>query len=424
MWIRAFCKLGVISGALTAVALCFSLSARAYTDDALRERPGSDCRGRYSNLKDKPQVLLAQGRGGRNRTGAGQSKEETTPSSADEIKLLEFKPPLVHAPGGPAKAKGVIYFINGFTLHQQLAGGNAVPYFVKTLSEKGWDVIGAKMYRTEVFPRLLVPGASRFVERRIRELKGEGYQQVILCGQCWGAWVSLKVAQSPSSAAGALLLMAPSAYGQRGSPRFREALTGFGPILQGVKTPTMLILPDDTDWDPDPIGRADIAEKYFTEAKVPYVIIAKPPGFKGHMAAWLPVFDFAYGGCIQAFLETPRSAVFSTPPLADDDFRSIVGLDQIKDAESKRLVSAEPLAGKTFIAYTQLELVSKYYHYVSPTQRVTSKDRVQVPEDVAFRGGLHCAGETCSELIRWSDGYFLEFDPKTKDVIAWWIEDR
>ena len=185
----------------------------------------------------------------------------------------------------------------------------------------------------------------------------------------------------------------------------------------------MLILPDDTDWVPDPIGRADIAGKYFTKAKVPYVIIAKPAGFKGHLAGWLPIFDYRYGSH-PVIPENPKSGACQVSPIAKYDFRSITDVRLVAEADKKAVSSAEGLAGNILSSIAWSISVSKYYRYVSPKQRMAMVGKNEIPEDFTFRDGLHCAGSACSRLVRWSDGYMLEFDPKTGNLDAWWIEDR
>ena len=285
---------------------------------------------------------------------------------------------------------------------------------------------------------------------RAKELKAQGYKKVVLAGHSWGAWVAMVAAQDPQCAADALLLSAPNTFGPRLSqiagkqeehirggysrrpsekktarlnPNFSKVLTEFGPALNGVKTPTVLILPDDTDWDPDPGARGEIAKKHFTDVNVPHLIIAKPPGFSGHLAAWLPVFDYGYGKCVQSFLENPRSGACRAVPLTRFDFRSIVSISQMA-ALDKRLVSADTLAGKKFAAYTMSDLANKYYRYTAPGKRMVTEGGGERPQDVTFHDGLHCADKTCSRLVRWSDGYILEFDPKTGDLDAWWVEDK
>jgi pimeloyl-ACP methyl ester carboxylesterase len=370
-----------------------------------------------------------------------------------EVKLQEFRPWLVQHQKVPAQAKGVIYFIRGASPGLTFTSGQAAPFFCKTLSESGWDVIGARLPKEQVDSlitplRFLVRQTAAFVHRRVNELKGEGYKRVILGGHSWGGWVALAAAQSrashpagpfvrlhaarnPDYSADALLVSAPNTFGSRISavtgkpnPNFHIALTRFEPLLQNVKTPTVLILPDDTDWDPDPGARGEIAERHFTLANVPHLIIAKPPGFSGHLAGWLPIFDYRYGTCIQAFLENPNSDACPPRRIASDDFRSIIDIRQVVEANRKSISSAQELAGKNFVAFTMADVVNKYYRYVSPGQRVTMVGNNEASEDFTVRDGLHCVGTTCSRLVRWSDGYLLEFDQNTGRLNAWWVENR
>ena len=285
---------------------------------------------------------------------------------------------------------------------------------------------------------------------RPRSLKAQGYKKVVLAGHSWGAWVAMVAAQDPQCAAGALLLSAPNTFGPRlsqttGRPNqdfrrgrnrqipektvrlnesFQKALTEFGPALSGVKTPTVLILPDDTEWDPDPGARGEIAERHFTESHVPHLIITKPSGFSGHLAGWLPIFDYRYGACIEAFLENPASGACRPVPITSKDFRSIIDIRQVPGADKRSLLSAEGLTGKNFVAYTMLDVVSKYYRYIASGRRMTMTGAEETPEDFTFKDGMHCVGGECTKLVRWSDGYLLGFDPKTGNLNAWWIEDK
>ena len=111
---------------------------------------------------------------------------------------------------------------------------------------------------------------------------------MIAAGHSWGAWVAMVAAQDPGFSADVLLLSAPNTFGariwtkatitpdkegrgrkhllsgkgERPNPNFRMVLAKFGPTLKPVKTPTVLILPDDNEWDPDPAARGEIAEKH------------------------------------------------------------------------------------------------------------------------------------------------------------------
>ena len=299
---------------------------------------------------------------------------------------------------GPAAPKGVVYFIGGISTGAAINSAWATPYFLKTLSENGWDVIEAKQPQSQVNsnnPASVVRPAAVFLNRRVNELKAQGYKRVVIGGHSWGGWVSMAAAGEHDCAADAALLSAPNTFSMRSNRMFRMALTEFGPALNRVKIPTVLILPDDTDiYDPDPAARGEIAEKHFTEANVPHLVIAKPQGFFGHLAGWLPLFDYRYGTCIQAFLENPKSGACRPLPLTSKDFRSIIDIRLVAGAADNTISSADGLVGKNFVIYTMIDMVSQYYRYVSPRQRMTTAGSNETPEGFTFKDGLHCVRDT------------------------------
>ena len=416
--------------------------AVAQSREELRERFREECRGQYPHLSGpahreeryaKVSACVQAKFAARTRSDA-QRAAATPVSAGAELKLLEMDPWLTAKHRGPAEARGVIFFVRGYPPPTGLDNFYSVPYFAKSLSEEGWDIVLAKVPRGthERGMENVMEGAA-YMRRRAGELKSQGYKRVIVGGHSWGGWAALLAAQSPSFAGDALLLSAPATYGsqigRRGgaNPIYRMNLSEFPRALDKVKTPSILILPDETGgelFDPDPVKRGAIALKHFEDAKVPHLVIAKPPGFTGHFAALLPVFDYAYGKCIASFLDNPRTAACSPPALSNADFRSIIGMDQVAEAESKRITSAEGLVNRKFLAYTLSPKVTHHYEYTSPVQRKHMEGSGLRTEAVVFRKDLHCIGNQCSKLIRWSNDEVLEFDAKSGQLAGWWVEKR
>src|SRR5262249_36295966 len=160
------------------------------------------------------------------------------------------------------------YFVRGYSWPtKSLDGFLPVPHFMITLSENGWDTLTAKVPRTvsERGIEILSEGVA-FMRRRVKELKNEGYKRVILAGHSWGAWGALLAAQASDFGADALLLSAPNTFGPRISPisggpnpTFGLSVSEFPAALKQVKTPTVMIVPDDLVWDPDPARRGAMA---------------------------------------------------------------------------------------------------------------------------------------------------------------------
>jgi pimeloyl-ACP methyl ester carboxylesterase len=409
--------------------------AHAQSRDELRERFREECRSRYFDLRGeekraKVHACVQAKFGSHNRARAAQAV--TAPvNPQNELKLVEGKPWLSSETRGPEGARGVIFFVRGYAWTATTTDNYlAVPYFLRTLSSNGWDVIvgkvpqGMKLQGTEIVTR----GAA-FMRRRVRELKEQGYKRVVLAGHSWGGWGAMLAAGDPSFAANAIILSAPNTFGRQISIRTGRANAAsglsaalFGKTIGKIKVPTVLILPNDPEWDPDPAARGAIAEKHFRQSNIPHIVLAKPQGFTGHFAGWLPIFDYVYGRCIEAFLEDPASAECSALPPSNSDFRSIQSLDQIPNAAERAVQSAEDLKGKTFSAFTLLALVTARYDYLSAAQRKTVHTDSSRIEPIAFRNGMHCVSGSCTKLIKWGDEQLLEFDPRTGKLVAWWIE--
>ena len=110
------------------------------------------------------------------------------PTAAAELQLSEATPWLVKN-AGPQQAKGVIYWMNGYTKDPPVFDRFRLPpYFLKTLSQQGWDVINTKVpaRRATMMPWELGPQAVDFVRRRVRDLRASGYKRVVVAGHSWG----------------------------------------------------------------------------------------------------------------------------------------------------------------------------------------------------------------------------------------------
>jgi len=414
--------------------------ALAQSNDVLRDRYREECRARFPHLRGtahkeeraaKVSRCIKAKFVDRRRSEVQQAARERVPSDTS-FALKEFHPWLAAPNRGPAEALGMIYFARGFPEPTDREDVQPIPYVLKTLADEGWDIVAARVpsglrHRGVEY----VAEAAAFLRRRVGELKEQGYRRIILFGHSWGGWAAMLAAPTPNFQAEVLLLSAPNTFGSKISPVskgpnpvYGMATTQLLGALKGINTPTVMILPDDNEWDPDPAQRGAITAKYFKDASVPGIIIAKPPGFFGHFAAWLPVFDYAYGACIRAFIDHPKSETCTTPELTNTDFRSIVDIIQIADSERKVIKSAEPLVGRKFVAYTLTSRVARRYDYISPTkcQHVGRGDKQN--ESVSFAKNLHCAAGQCTKLLKWTDREILEFDAKSGKIFGWWIEQQ
>jgi pimeloyl-ACP methyl ester carboxylesterase len=426
-------------------------SARSM-EDMLKIRSGmiqnyqADCRTRLGAGKPKDTTIQATDFRAcvvEKLGEAAQSAAIGPPKADQELKLDEDVPGLIKPNSGPAKAKGIIYFVSGYGAPNNLNEFHFAPYLFKRLSDNGWDLIAARIPNRETnlaseAAAYQVPSGAAFVVRRLRELKSEGYKRIILAGFSWGGWTALVAAQAADFPADALFIDSPNTFGKRvgadgnDNPFFDLNVSAFGPVVNKIAIPTILVFPRDpaekadagsrTAYsEPDPARRGILSATHFAEAHVANLIIADPPGFYGHYADWLPFFDFAYGECIAAFLDKPSTEPCRLPAIADTDFRSILSLKQIPDAESRRVASSAPLVGRKFAAYVLRDEDFMRYDFISAHERVTLQSLRKFQEPIEFRDGQICASQQCRTLIRWSETEFLEFEQGSGELKASWI---
>jgi hypothetical protein len=340
-----------------------------------------------------------------------------------ELRLLESTPWLAkHV--GPAASKGVIYWIQGFAQDPPVLDAfHLAPHFLKTLSEDGWDVIEGKVSASQSLTDLqqLTLSSVEFVESRLRQLKSGGYSRVILGGQSWGGWVAALAAGESRNNANGLLLsapdIAPPTKGGVPNPYFSRNVTEFPALIGAIKTPTILMLFADDEYESGERGKT--AEHILSEKGVPHRVIDKPSGFTGHFAAWSPIFDYVFGQCISDFLKSADNGACKPQELSDKDYRSVLNIDRIEKPEL--ITSDVDLVGKNFVSYS-LKRQSGEFEYIGAgkLRHLTFVKNADV--DYSFRGSLHCIGELCFHLVRWSAGQFFAFNPRDGTLGAWWLE--
>jgi pimeloyl-ACP methyl ester carboxylesterase len=424
-------------GQLPAPASAQSLGDLVKLRTAMRTEFQSECRAQLAAGKASNNVPAAEVDACvlEKRRGVARAVAQGPPASASELKLEEFAPWLIKANSGPAKAKGLIYFVAGYRAPNNYDAFRFAPYLLKSLTDSGWDLVAARIPDREtplegqgLASDFQVPGAAAFVLRRLLELKAQGYRHIVLAGFSWGAWTAMVAAQSADFPADALIIDAPNVFGRRDvdnmpNPFFDLNIAAFPPIVGKIRTPGIFNFPNDPFFEPDAIARGAIAEKHFEDSHLARLVIAAPPGFTGHYAGWLPFFDFAFGKCIGAFLDQPNSKPCRLPPIANDDFRSILEMKQVPDAQSRRIASSDPLVGRKFAAYTLNDEDFKHFDFVSARERATLESQKEFREPIEFRNGELCASGRCSILVRWSDNEILEFDPGSGKLKALWIAD-
>ena len=197
---------------------------------------------------------------------------------------------------GPAKAKGVIVWSHGRSINAE-DSESPTPAYLSALRDDGWDVMR--------FDRLsqgdtLNDSTKRLVEYTA-QLKHNGYKQVVLAGQSFGAFLALMAADS-SSDVDAVIATAPAAYGSFDDfyDSWRLNATRLYPLLEQVKRARVMVFYFHDD-DFDPGGRGEHSRAILSQRGLGYAVVDQPAYLSGHWASSTGLFLRRYGACIRDF---------------------------------------------------------------------------------------------------------------------------
>ena len=199
---------------------------------------------------------------------------------------------------GPGKAKGVAVWSHGRSINAE-DSQSPTPTYLRALRDNGWDVMR--------FDRLshgdtLSESTRRLVDYA-GDLKHQGYQQVLLAGQSFGAFLALMAADA-SSDVDAVIATAPAAYGNFDEfyESWRLNATKLYPLLEQVKRARVMVFYFHGD-DFDPGGRGERSREILSARGLGYAVVDQPAFLTGHWASSSGVFLRRYGGCIRDFAD-------------------------------------------------------------------------------------------------------------------------
>jgi pimeloyl-ACP methyl ester carboxylesterase len=202
---------------------------------------------------------------------------------------------------GPAKAKGVIVWSHGRSINAE-DSESPTPAYLTALREDGWDVMR--------FDRLsqgdTLSDSTKRLVNYTAQLKHDGYKQVALAGQSFGAFLSLMAADT-SSDVDAVIATAPAAYGSFDDfyDSWRLNATRLYPLLEQVKRARVMVFYFHGD-DFDPGGRGERSRAILSQRGVGYSIVDQPAYLSGHWASSTGLFLRRYGNCIRDFANNDK----------------------------------------------------------------------------------------------------------------------
>jgi hypothetical protein len=201
---------------------------------------------------------------------------------------------------GPRKAEGAVIWSHGRTIDAEDYEAETPPY-IAVLGAAGWDAF--RFNRERAYDKL--PVSARMLAAEVHRLKLEGYRQVALAGQSFGAFLSLMTADA-SDEVDAVIATAPAAYGSFADfyDTWRLNATRLYPLLEQLRHARVMLFYFHGD-DFDPGGRAERSEDILSARRLPFIVVDQPPRLTSHWAAGGQDFADLFGRCIREFLEAP-----------------------------------------------------------------------------------------------------------------------
>jgi dienelactone hydrolase len=202
---------------------------------------------------------------------------------------------------GPAKALGAVIWSHGRSMDSEDSEVETPPY-VEVLRRGGWDVF--RYNRLRAYDTLSL--SARVLTTEVHRLKLEGYRQVALAGQSFGAFLSFMAADA-SDEVDAVVATAPAAYGNFSDAydTWRSNATKLYPLLDQLRRARVMIFYFHGD-DFDPGGRGERSRDILLAHNLPFLVVDQPANVSSHWAAGGQPFADLFGRCILEFLEAQQ----------------------------------------------------------------------------------------------------------------------
>lgn len=241
---------------------------------------------------------------------------------------LGLDPAFPEPASGPGRAKGVVVWSHGRSISTE-DSKSPTPAYLRSLRDDGWDVM---RFDRPSRGDTLSDSTRRLIEHAAA-LKHQGYKQVVLAGQSFGAFLSLMAADAAPEV-DAVIATAPAAYGSFEDfyDSWRLNATKLYPLLEQVKRARVMMFYFHGD-SFDPGGRGERSRQILAGRGLGFAVIDQPAHLTTHWAASSGLFLRRFGNCIRDFANnatlsgemvcTPRwgtmpSAELKLPPdLAD-----------------------------------------------------------------------------------------------------------
>jgi dienelactone hydrolase len=199
---------------------------------------------------------------------------------------------------GPQQARGVIVWSHGRSIDTEDAKSPTPPY-LRALRDSGWDVLRFDRARdNDTLTR-----SSRRLIGIAAQLKRQGYRQIVLAGQSFGAFLAL-MAADVSDDVDAVVATAPAAFGDFEDCYGTWQLNAMRlyPLLERINHARVMLFFFHGD-DFDPGGRGERSRAILSQRGLGFAVVDQPAYLTGHWVSSSGLFLRRFGDCVRDFVD-------------------------------------------------------------------------------------------------------------------------
>ena len=210
-----------------------------------------------------------------------------------------LRPSAAFAFAGPAAARGALVWLPGTTGPTD-TGPPGEPAWVDRMARRGLDIWRFDRIRGQD----PLAGSGEALTRGLQALRKAGYRRILAAGHSRGAWIALTVLAHPGTADG-IVALSPAAHGTKLEHRTQAMADWIALWSSAASKGTRVVMVQlaDDPYDPEPERRRDIAATASQRAGIDLLPLFLPPLPRGHIGAYEPELDDAFGETMASFAD-------------------------------------------------------------------------------------------------------------------------
>jgi hypothetical protein len=207
----------------------------------------------------------------------------------------------------PRVASGLLIYVPP-QINMEISKAPVAGFFLALARSGNWDILRINRVNL-VDDDAEDDNQLRFIGDQIARARTDGYRQIVIGGHMRGAWLALSAAKLDG--VDAAIGFTPITIGRltKGLEWQRDELAARLSVAKAKRIAVFFFSDDANEAVPrEAVPRADATLRALERSGASFMVIDRPPGWKGIMAPWREAFIRKYQHCVLRFLEEEAPA--------------------------------------------------------------------------------------------------------------------